>query len=176
MTDVAPERVQFAPGIEIIEDVTAGSKLAGVETLEGRIGTLLLGEQSQATFIEMPPGLYLEEHPHGSESIIYTARGQWVLCSQSGGRIMKPGSLFRFQANIPTGYEVPFKEGATILIFKARRTTRGEKEFAEYLRGMAERLKKEQAAGSPFLLKNLPKEHPARRFAREINAEVEAEP
>jgi hypothetical protein len=44
-----------------------------------------------------------------------------------------------------------------------------EKEFIEYLQGMAERLKKEQTNGTPFLLKDLPADHPARKFAREIN-------
>jgi pimeloyl-ACP methyl ester carboxylesterase/quercetin dioxygenase-like cupin family protein len=176
MTEFAPERLQFAPGVEIIEDVTNRSKTVGVDTLEGRIGPLLLAEQSQATFIEMPSGLYLDEHPHGSESIIYTASGRWVLCSQGRRRVMKPGSLFRFDANIPTGYEVPFPESATILIFKERRTTRAEKEFVEYLRGLADKLKKEQATGTPFLLKNLPADHPARVFAREINAGFEATP
>ncbi|HKX61235.1 MAG TPA: alpha/beta hydrolase, partial [Verrucomicrobiae bacterium] len=81
-TEFAPERLQFAPGVEIIEDVTNRSKTAGVDTLEGRIGPLLLAEQTQATFIEMPSGLYLDERPHPSESIIYTASGRWVLCSQ----------------------------------------------------------------------------------------------
>lgn len=176
MTEFAPERVQFAPGVELIEDVTDRSKTAGVETLEGRIGPLLLADQSQVTFIEMPAGLYLDEHPHGSESIIYTARGRWVLSSQGRRRVMKPGSLFRFEANVPTGYEVPFHETATILIFKGRRTTRAEKDFIEYLQGMAERLKKEQTNGTPFLLKSLPAEHPARKFAREINEGFEAKP
>jgi quercetin dioxygenase-like cupin family protein len=176
MSETAPERLQFAPGVELIENVTDPSKTAGVDTLEGRIGPLLLAEQSQATFIEMPAGLYLEEHPHGSESIIYTASGRWVLCSQGRRHVMKPGSLFRFEANIPTGYEVPFHESATVLIFKGRRTTRAEKEFIEYLRGLGDRLKKEQATGTPFLLKDLPADHPARKFAREINEGFETKP
>jgi hypothetical protein len=49
-------------------------------------------------------------------------------------------------------------------------------EFVECLRGLAEKLKKEQATGTPFLLKNLPADHPARVFAREINAGFEATP
>jgi hypothetical protein len=50
---------------------------AVVETLEGRIRPLLLGEGCQAHFIEMPAGMFTEEHPHGSESINYMVRGQW---------------------------------------------------------------------------------------------------
>jgi pimeloyl-ACP methyl ester carboxylesterase/quercetin dioxygenase-like cupin family protein len=107
-TPSTPRRVQLAPGIEIIEDITDAGQTVGVETLEGRIGPLLLAEACQAHFIDMPTGMYLEEHPHSSESIIYTVRGHWVLCSQGRRHLMKPGSLFRFGANISTGYEVPF--------------------------------------------------------------------
>lgn len=75
---------------------------------------------------------------------------------------MQPGSLFRFAANTPTGYEVPFAENAFILIFKGDRLTREEQEFIDYLKGMAARLKEEQKQGIPYLLKDLPADHPAR--------------
>ncbi|MEK7676516.1 MAG: hypothetical protein AAB676_11860 [Verrucomicrobiota bacterium] len=71
------------------------------------------------------------------------------------------------------GYEVPFNEDAHILIFKGRRTTKVEKGFIDYLRSMAENLKKEHAAGIPFLLKELPADHSARKFAREVNPAFE---
>ncbi len=174
-TDTTPERLQLAPGIEIIEAITDKTKTAGVETLEGRIGPLLLGEGCQAHFIDMPGGMFLAEHPHGSESIIYTVRGRWVLCSQGRRQLMKPGSLYRFAANISTGYEVPFKEDAYILIFKGDRTTKVEKEFIDYLQGLAKRLQHEHEAGTPFRLKELPKDHPARRFAREVNPKFDEE-
>lgn len=168
-TDTTPERTVLAPGIEIVDDITSREKTAGVDTLEGRIGPLLLATGSQAHFIDMPGGMYVEEHPHSSESIIYTVRGQWVLCSKGRRHLMKPGTLFRFTAGTPTGYEVPFDENAFILIFKGDRTTKVEGEFIDYLKGMDDRLKKDHAAGTPFLLRELPADHPARKFAREVN-------
>jgi quercetin dioxygenase-like cupin family protein len=168
-TETTPRRVQLAPGVEIVEDITDAEETAAVETLEGRIGPLLLAEECQAHFIDMPGGMYVEEHPHRTESIIYTVRGRWVLCSRGRRHLMKPGTLFRFGKNVPTGYETPFDENAFILIFKGDRTTKVEREFIEYLQGLAERLKKEQAAGVPFLLKDLPKDHAARAFARKLN-------
>lgn len=168
-TENTPERLHLAPGVQIIENITDKTKTAGVETLEGRIGPLLLGGDSQAHFIDMPSGMYCEEHPHSTESIIFTVRGKWVLCSSGRRHVMKPGSLFHFAAGTPTGYEVPFAEDAYILIFKGSRTTEKEKDFIEYLKGMAQRLKQEQKAGIPYLLKDLPSDHPARRFAEEVN-------
>ena len=172
-TDSTPERLQLAPGIELLEDITDPARTAGVETLEGRIGPLLLGEGCQAHFIDLPAGMFTAEHPHSSESLIYTVRGSWVLCSQGRRQLMKPGSLFRFGARISTGYEVPFGESAFILIFKGERTTGQEKEFIDYLKGMAARLDAEHQNGAPFLLKELPAEHPARVFAREVNPQFE---
>lgn len=40
--------------------------------------------------------------------------------------------------------------------------------LVNYLKGLAKRLEREQAAGIPFLLKDLPKDHPAIRFAKEV--------
>lgn len=173
VTDTTPERVQLAPGIEIVPDITDPKRTAGVETLEGRIGPLLLGEGSQAHFIDMPGGMYVEEHPHSSESIIYTVRGKWVLCSHGRRQLMPAGSLFRFAPNIPTGYEVPFGENAYILIFKGDRITKTEGEFIDYLKGMAGRLKTDHDKGTPFLLKELAADHPARVFARKVNAKFD---
>jgi hypothetical protein len=133
--------------------VTDRTKTAGLETLEGRMGPLLLGEGSQA----------------------HTVRGSWVLCSQGPRQHMKPGSLYRFGANTSTGYEVPFREDACILIFKGDRTTKVEKEFMDYLKGLAARLELEHKNGTPFLLKELPADHPARKFAREVIPEFERE-
>ncbi len=94
-------------GIGIVEDITDGNANPGVDTLEGRIGPLLKGEGSSAHFIEMPGGLFCEEHPHSTESLIFTVKGQGVLCSQVCRQLMKPGALFWFKAGTPTGYEVP---------------------------------------------------------------------
>ena len=121
----------------------------------------------------MPRGMFVAEHPHSTESIIYTVRGQWVLCSSGRRRLMKSGSLFRFTAGTPTGYEVPFDENVLILIFKGDRTTNVEREFIDYLEGMAKRLRQEHAGGVPYLLKELPTNHAARVFARQINPHFE---
>jgi len=175
VTDTTPERTYLAPGIEIVDDITDAKRTAGVDTLEGRIGPLILGEGSQAHFIDMPAGMYVEEHPHSSESLIYTVRGQWVLCSAGRRHLMKPGTLFRFGKNVPTGYEVPFAESAFILIFKGDRLSKSEAEFITYLQGMAERLEHEHKEGTPFLLRELPADHPARAFAAKVNPEWERE-
>ena len=173
VTEVTPERSHLAPGIEIVGDVGDATKTAGVATLEGRIGPLILGEGSQAHFIDMQGGMFVAEHPHSSESLIYTVRGQWVLCSAGRRQLMKPGTLFRFAAGTPTGYEVPFEEAALILIFKGERITKDEREFIDYLAAMAERLAKEHKAGTPFLLRELPDDHPARVFARQVNPQFD---
>lgn len=152
-------------GVRVVEDIMT---MPGVETLEGRVGPLLAAARGGCHYIDMPAGLYLEEHPHESESLIYTVRGRWVLCSGGERRLMQPGSLFWFGDGIPTGYEVPFDDNAYILIFKT-----GEREpveqFLEYLGGMAERVAREHASGTPFLLRELPEAHPARAFARGVS-------
>lgn len=154
-------------GIRVVDNVTDAARNTGVDTLEGRIGPLLKGNGCSAHYIKMPPGMYCAEHPHASESLIYTVRGRWVLASGGKRHLMLPGSLFWFRAGIPTGYEVPFNEPAFIVIFKGQR---GEDEevFLEYLRELAGRLKEEQTRGRPFQLDQLPPEHPARVFARRI--------
>jgi quercetin dioxygenase-like cupin family protein len=167
-TEFTPARLHLAPGIQIVEDIADKSQITGVATLEGEIGPLLLGEDCQAHFIDMPAGLYCEEHPHSSESIIYTVRGQWVLCSKGRRQVMKPGTLFHFAPNTPTGYEVPFAENALILIFKGKRLTDKEEDFIRYLQGLANRLEREHKAGVPYLLSDLPADHPARKFAQEL--------
>jgi hypothetical protein len=172
-TDATPERLHLAPGIEIVGDVGNREKTAGVETLEGRIGPLILGEGCQAHFIDMQGGMFVGEHPHSTESLIYTVRGQWVLCSVGRRQLMQPGSLFRFAAGTPTGYEVPFDQSALILIFKGDRITKDEQQFIDYLKGMADRLKREHAAGTPFLLKELAPDHPARVFGRKVNPDFD---
>lgn len=173
VTDSTPRRKFLAQGIEIIDDITDRKETAGVDTLEGRIGPLILGEGSQAHFIDMPGGMYVEEQPHTSESIIYTVRGQWVLASNGRRQLMKPGSLFRFAANTPTGYEVPFRDSAFILIFKGDRLTKAESDFIQYLQTMAERRQREHEQGSPCFLQELPADHAARKFAREVNPQFE---
>jgi len=169
LTEFTPERLFLAPGVQIVEDITDKARTAGVQTLEGEIGPLLLGEGCQAHFIDMPAGMYCEEHPHSTESLIYTVRGRWVLCSAGRRQVMESGSLYHFASNAPTGYEVPFDQDAFILIFKGQRLTQKEEDFVNYLKGMATRLEKEHKAGVPYLLSDLPADHPAIRFARQVN-------
>ena len=158
-----PTIFEPAAGIKIIDDIIVQP---GVETLEGRIGLLIRGAASQTHYIEMPPDLYVAEHPHETESFIYTVRGRWVLCSQAQRHVMEPGSLFWFGADIPTGYEVPFTEPALILIFKGSLFGSSEA-FQAYLHNeLQPRLLAEQAAGvAVFRLSALPADHPARLFA-----------
>lgn len=158
-----------AEGIQIIDDVTAQF---GVDTLEGRVGPLMRGVGSQAHYIEMPPGLYLHEHPHPKEAIIYTVSGKWVMCAEGKRHLMHPGSLFWFGPDIAAGYEVPFDEPAFILIFKGELLDPPEK-FVEYLETkMKPGLERESESGEPFRLSELPEDHPARVFARSVNPQM----
>ncbi len=157
-------------GIRLIESIT-DAKNPGVETLEGRIGPLLKGDGSQAHFIEMPGDLYCHEHSHSTESIIFTVKGRWVLCSGGRRNLMQPGSLFWFKAGTPTGYEVPFAEAAFILIFKVDRDDMDADGFIEYLQGLRQRLEKSHQEGMTFKMSELPLDHPARIYARGLGAE-----
>ena len=158
-----PAILRPVEGIQIIEGITAQP---GVHTLEGKIGPLIRGKGCQSHFIDLPPGLYTEEHPYQTESIIFTVRGRWVLCSQGRRHLMRPGTLFWFGPDVPTGYEVPFDEPAYILIFKGE-LLRTAQSFLEYLREeLAPRLTTERDTGKPFYLGDLAEDHPARVFAR----------
>jgi quercetin dioxygenase-like cupin family protein len=153
-------------GIQIIDDVTSQF---GVETLEGRVGPLMQGVGSRSQFFVLPPGLFTPEHPHATESIIYTVYGQWVLCAGGKRHVMKPRSLFWFGPNVGAGYEVPFDAPAFILIFKGERGLDPEA-MVNYLQNeMQPQLAQEQAAGQAFWLRELPEDHPARLFARSLN-------
>jgi fermentation-respiration switch protein FrsA (DUF1100 family) len=168
VTATSPERLHLAPGVTIVDDILDREKTPGVDTLEGRIGPLLRAPDMRAHFIDMPAGLYLEEHPHAKGSIIYTVRGRWGLKSLGRWRLMEPGSLYWFGDNIPTGFQVPFPEDAYILIFKAIPGSDDET-FVKYLRDMAGNLEKEREAGTAFRLADLPASHPALEFARKVN-------
>lgn len=161
-------------GVQVIDDVTNAAACPGIETVEGRIGPLLKAEECQAHYIEMLPGQFTPEHAHSTESVIFTVTGKWVLCRAGLRRIMEAGSLYHFAPNIPTGYEVPFDEPATILIFKGDRSPGNDETFLSYLRGLRDRLKAQNDSGSPYFLRELQPDHPARQFARKINPEWEA--
>jgi len=155
-------------GIKVVEDVTDFSVIQHVKTLEGDIGPLIFGEKGTVHFINMPAGMFLGEHPHATEALIYTVRGRWVLCNNNVRKVMEPGSLFWFQANASTGYEVPFHEDAYIMIFKSERGDNTEEEFLQYLNGLQGRLEKNHSDGTPYLMCELPESRPARIFASHI--------
>lgn len=168
-TAFAPRTVHLAPGVEIVEAIDSPEAFVGVPTLEGIIGPVLLGEDCQAHFIELQPGMFAGEHPHRTESLIFTVRGQWVLTSAGRRHLIRPGTLFHFGAGRPTGYEVPFGEPAYILIFKGQRSTEQWQDFIDYLTGYAERMRAEHAEGVPYLFRDLPADHPACLFGRQVN-------
>ncbi|MCZ2152818.1 MAG: alpha/beta fold hydrolase [Bryobacterales bacterium] len=167
-TATSPERLHLAPGVTIIDDILDRQKTVGVDTLEGFIGPLLRTPEMRTHFIDMPAGLYLDEHPHAKGSIIYTVRGTWALKSLGRWHLMKPGSLYWFGDNIPTGFQVPFPEDAYILIFKAV-SGDGDEAFTRYLQGMAANLRKAQDTGTVFRLVDLAPSDPALDFARKAN-------
>ncbi len=82
---------------------------------------------------------------------------------------MREGSLFWFGDDVATGYEVPFDDPATILIFKTQAGDAPE-DFVEYLEGMAAGLEADHAAGTPLRVDELAAEHPARVFAARLSA------
>lgn len=167
------EEVNTDPKNTDIKDVAILDSIyeaQGVETLEGRIGPLLNGTKGAAHFIIMPPGMYCNPHSHPTESIIFTAKGQWVLWSNGKRHHMKEGTLHFMPADIETGYEVPFDEPATLLIIKFEGPSDHD-EFLSYLEGLKTKLERQHDDGEPFLLKELPEDHPARVFAKQFGSE-----
>lgn len=156
-------------GIQVIDDIYAQP---GIETLEGRIGPLIYGVASKSHYIALPPGGYCDEHPHPTESIIYTVSGQWVLCSQGRRFHMRARNLFWFGPNVKTGYEVPFAEPAYILIFKGERDEGGAERMIEYLKGMGKRLEAANRNGTPFSFKELSEDHPACVYAAGLQGSI----
>jgi hypothetical protein len=111
----------------------------------------------------------MDEHAHATESLIFTVRGQWVLCSGGTRWHMRAGSLFWFGDNVPTGYEYPFSESSYLLIFKPDERTPGyDADMLERVRGIAAHLEAEQAGGAAFHFRALTADHPARRFAEHL--------
>lgn len=177
MTDTDPDSEPSTDPLPTVETHVEGVEVApaieeqpGLDTYEGRIGMLLQGESIQTHFIEMPPGLYLEEHAHETESMILTLRGEWVLSARGERRHMQEGDLFWFGPDVPTGYEVPFDEDAYILIFKGEVMLDSAEAFVESLKSTDERLAAEAADGTPFSFDDLSDDHPAIEFAESIGA------
>jgi quercetin dioxygenase-like cupin family protein len=153
------------PELCVVDDV-ACRDLRGVQTLEGRIGLLFLTSNVQCHFIEFPSGTYIEEHAHPKGSIIFVVRGRCVLSSRGKRRVLKAHSCFVFEDNVPIGFEVPFDEGALILIFKWSRLAEDEEGFYRYVEEMALRLEDMRRNGTKFTLRELPEDHPAAIFAK----------
>lgn len=149
------------PIIDSIDDAP------GVDTLEGKIGPLLNGIKGAAHYIIMPPNMYCSPHKHPTESIIYNAKGNWVLCSEGQRHFMREGSLFFMPPNIETGYEVPFDKPATIFIVKFE-GPRNPDEFLAYLETLKQKLEQQTANGETFKFSDLPEDHPAKVFAKNL--------
>jgi quercetin dioxygenase-like cupin family protein len=172
-TDVSPEYIQMARGIEIITDIKEAVGSAGVMTHEGIFGPLLFAEDIRSFFIELQPGMFLSEHPHPTESIVYTVSGKWVLCSEGKRQVMETGSVFHFGSNIPTGWEAPFDEKALLLVVKS---SKPEEAYAPYVKGlqdMAASLDKDRESGGVYYFNGLEEEHAAIKFARSVNPDFD---
>lgn len=168
LSDCLPAVESFADGVEIVKNVY---EQPGIETLEGRIGLLLQGEDVKSHFMEFPPGMFTPEHPHETESIIMTLRGKWVLCANGNRRVLEAGDIFRFGPGVPTGYEMPthFEEDALILVFKGELEDESREGFVEYItEEMNPHLEAEREGGTPFTFDALPADHPAKEFAASL--------
>ena len=168
-TPVSPEYVQLATNVEVIPNIHDAVKSVGVLTHEGIFGSLLFAEDIRSFFIELKPGMFLSEHPHPTESIVYTVSGKWVLCSEGKRQVMETGSVFHFGSNMPTGWEAPFAGGALLFVVKSKE--KGE-HYEPYMKGLHEMkvtLDQERANGNPFYFNELKPNHPAILFARSVN-------
>ncbi|HKY51115.1 MAG TPA: AraC family ligand binding domain-containing protein [Candidatus Limnocylindria bacterium] len=158
--------IETQEGIKILPEVLGAP---GVETPEGRFGPLLNAKRGGAHYVEVPAGAYMDDHAHERESLIYTVRGQWVLCSRGSRWHMKEGDLFWFGDGVPTGYENPFTQPAFLLIFKVDDRTPGyDAAMLDRLERMRGKLEEEHSQGTPFLFKEIPEDHPAKMFARTL--------
>ena len=142
----------------------------GVETVEGRLTPLLSGQKIRSHTIVMHPGQYCFAHPHDTESLIYTTSGRWVFCTTENDEevrtVINAGDMFHFPGGVPTGFETPFDEPATILIVKT-----GSESYEELVEGMTAAkasIDAQAADGEPFSYRELPSDHPARVYAREV--------
>jgi len=168
-TPVSPEYVQLATNVEIIPNINDAVKSVGVLTHEGIFGPLLFAEDIRSFFIELKPGMFLSEHPHPTESIVYTVSGKWVLCSEGKRQVMETGSVFHFGSNMPTGWEAPFADGALLFVVKSKEEGESYEPYMKGLNEMKVTLDQERANGNPFYLKELKPDHPAILFARSVN-------
>jgi quercetin dioxygenase-like cupin family protein len=172
-TAISPEFIQLANNIEIIPNIVDAVSSVGVLTHEGIFGPLLFAESSRAFFIELKPGMFLSEHPHPTESIVYTVSGKWVLCSEGKRQVMETGSLFHFGSNMPTGWEAPFAEGAFLLVVKIKENGAAFEPYMQGLKDMAIMLDNERKGGMQFYFNELDAEHEAIIFAKSVNPDFD---
>jgi quercetin dioxygenase-like cupin family protein len=173
-TPSSPEYIQLATNVEIIESVDEAMKGASSTfTHEGYFGPLLFGEELRNYTLRLEPGMFLSEHPHPTESIIYTMGGRWVLCSEGKRQVMEAGSTFHFGSGMPTGWEAPFPEGAEILIFKKKKEGETYQSFTQGIGEMSETLDAQYREGEPFYYHQLAADHPAIQFARMKNPDFD---
>ena len=172
MTDLAPVGLERIGACRVLRDVDSQP---GIATTEGTIVPLLSGGRIRSHQIVMHPGQYCQAHPHETESIIFTTAGRWVFCTLEEGEerrtVINEGDLFHCPAGVPTGFDTPFPEGATILILKE-----GSESYEEMADGIAEvrrTLDEQHRDGVPFYLRELPEDHPAVAFAAEVTSSGE---
>lgn len=174
MTDTDTSSEAFEPvnlepigECRVLHDVHAQP---GVATIEGTIMPLLTGQKIRSHMIVMHAGQYCYAHPHETESIIYTISGRWVFCTHEAGEevrtVIGPNDLFHFPGGVPTGFETPFGEDASILIVKSGNET--YEEMTAGLQNMKSTLDEDRASGTPYYYSELPVDHPARVYAREV--------
>lgn len=151
----------------VLRDVTTPP---GIDTIEGRMVPLMAGIGIRSHIIDMQPGLYCHPHPHPTESLIYTLSGRWVFCTTENDEevriVINAGDMFHFIPDVPTGFETPFDEMASILIFKGDPGT-----YEEMWQGMTaakEHLLEDAATGAAYTFAELPADHPARIFGAEV--------
>jgi len=172
-TENSPEFIQHASGVQIIKDVANWESKVGVETLEGYFGPLLFGSELRTFFIVLHPGQFLSEHPHPTESIVYTVSGKWVLCSEGNRQVMTPGTIFHFGNDKPTGWEVPFNQDAHLLVIKKRTADENYESYLTGLQDMASMMEGWQQEGAKFWFHEIGPENPARQFASTVNPDFD---
>lgn len=172
-TAVSPEYIQLATNVEIIPNIKNSIAEVGVLTHEGVFGPLLFAEKTRAFFIELKAGMFLTEHPHPTESIVYTVSGKWVLCSEGKRQVMEAGSIFHFGSNMPTGWEAPFAEGAHLLVLKAKVDGEAYGPYVQGLKDMGASLEQQRKDGTEFYFNELDANHEAIKFARSVNPDFD---
>jgi quercetin dioxygenase-like cupin family protein len=140
----------------------------GIATLEGRVGRLLRGEGCSVQFLELPAGLYMFEHAHPWESVVYTVRGRWVLCSGGEREVIEAGTITWFKPGLSKGFEVPFAVPALLLIFRPVTDMLDDEEYRMYWEAMAAKMEGMREQGTAFRIDALPEGHPARAYAKAL--------